>query len=63
MVLSYPVISARPEAHPEWHDSFSALLGPDRTPEEEAFSPWKNRSMKKRCRPSAGILWMTTVSA
>ena len=31
MVLSYPVISARPEAHPEWHDSFSALLGPDRT--------------------------------
>ena len=37
MVLSYPVISARPEAHPEWHDSFSALLGPDRTPEEEAF--------------------------
>lgn len=37
MVLSYPVISARPEAHPEWHDSFSALLGPDCTPEEEAF--------------------------
>ena len=43
MILSYPVISAQKEVHPEWHDSFSALLGPERTEEEEAYFSLENQ--------------------
>ena len=47
MILSYPVISAQKEVHPEWHDSFSALLGPERhRRRKKPIFHWKTRWTK-----------------